>query len=139
MPPVPWIAPPNTYRKISRNIAPWIVPSTTSWGVRRNFRIPRRAMAVVLAPSPVDRLPDRGRVSTTVDISFPPSLSSCFLIRRFGGTPRQREEHLVPRRRPTRHVVGRDARGVERTEDLSERVRSGLDPNADPTRRLVDL
>jgi hypothetical protein len=35
MPPAMGMAPPKTYRKISRNIAPWMVPRTMSCGVRR--------------------------------------------------------------------------------------------------------
>src|SRR5919197_196449 len=45
------MAPPKTYRKMRRNMAPWIVPSTTSWGLRRNLRIVRRAMTPVLVRS----------------------------------------------------------------------------------------
>src|SRR4051812_15721578 len=37
---------------MSRNIAPWIVPTTTSWGVRRNLRTVRVATASVLVRNP---------------------------------------------------------------------------------------
>src|SRR3954447_20213641 len=42
------MAPPNTKRKISRNMTPWIVPSTTSWGVRMNLSSARLATTSVL-------------------------------------------------------------------------------------------
>src|SRR4029450_12053230 len=57
------MAPPNRYRKISRNRAPWMVPSTTSWGVRRYFSRPRRAMPRVLAGRPAERRTEKGTVA----------------------------------------------------------------------------
>ncbi len=41
------MAPPKTYRKISRNSAPWAVPATISCGVRTNFLTVRPAIVRV--------------------------------------------------------------------------------------------
>src|SRR5690242_20662817 len=63
------IAPPNTYRKISRNITPWIVPSTTSCGVRMNFFRARLATTSVLARSVVGWVAGRSVVVVVVVVA----------------------------------------------------------------------
>ena len=46
------IAPPNTKRKMSRNIVDVRAPTTMSWGVRTNWRSvrPANVVAVVMKP-----------------------------------------------------------------------------------------
>src|SRR5215211_3858019 len=104
---------------MSRNRALWMVPTTTSWGVRTNLRRPRRAMPRVLAGRPAERGTGAGTVAMGVAL-----LSG----RRFAGglgllegLAGQGQEDLVQGRGPQRDVLDHDPGGVQGAEGVAQR------------------
>src|SRR5215213_10823112 len=103
---------------MSRNRAPWRVPTTASWGVRRNFSRPRRAMPRVLAARPAGPGTGTGTGTVAMVVAL---LSGRRVAGRVGvvdGLAGQGQEDLVEGRGPQRDVVDRDPGGVQGAEGV---------------------
>src|SRR5215213_11185835 len=119
---------------MSRNRAPWRVPTTASWGVRTNFSRPRRAMPRVLAGRPADRGTGTGTVVMVSLLSgrrMPGGLVD--------GLAGQGQEDLVQGRGPQRDVVDRDPGGVQGAEGVAQRGAAGGHGHPDQVGGLLDL
>src|SRR5918996_388671 len=110
---------------MSRNIAPWIVPTTASCGVRRNLRIVRRAIESVLVTSPAVGAVRASGTSGAVRGSMVVVVTGCLAFcsdgfgdvgRVLGRLPGEGQEHLVETGVPEGDLVHRDPRGLERQE-----------------------
>src|SRR4029450_2539687 len=134
-----------------------MVPSTTSWGVRRYCSRPRRAMPRVLAGRPAERRTETGTVAmvglSSQAAGWPagtgwampwPGRARNTPAR--GGGRRvvdavgvQGQEHLGEGRGPQGDVVARAPGRVQGAQGVAQPVAAGLDADADPAGRLLDL
>src|SRR5258705_212489 len=134
-------------------MAPWIVPTTISCGVRTNLRVVRLATAKVAVAGAVT-----GAHSFVVGTSgclFPrrgphppsspapgPSVAFGEQRRRWPAPSRRRsckgEEDFVERRPPEADVVDTDGRGLERARRGRELLRSGTDGERYPAGCAID-
>src|ERR1700733_4294251 len=136
------MAPPNTYLKISRNIAPWMVPSTMSCGVRMYRSSERFAIWNVLGPSPVVLV--AGVAVMTAMMISPRQLSVGSGLRRGlasssgGRLPGQGQEHLVELGLAQRDVFDLDAGVLDRPQRVHQHPAAALDGDADLAGALVD-
>src|SRR5215212_628083 len=132
------MAPPNTYRKISRNSAPWTVPSTTSCGVRRNLSRLRLPITSVLATSLAER-----RVTLFVVVMVISFCSGCSGRRVggvvVGGAAGEGQEDLVQLREPERDVVDHHAGRLQRPQRDPQPAGPGRGGDAHAPGRLLDL
>src|ERR687891_24205 len=112
-------------------MAPWMVPRTTSWGVRRYFSRPRLAM-----PSVLTRRPAALAVGAAMDaIGALLSVSGRRAAGGLGpvveGLAGQRQEDLVEGRGTEGDVVDGGAGRLERPQRVPELLGAGLDADAD--------
>src|SRR5581483_5119125 len=117
-------------------MAPWIEPTTTSWGVRRNLRTVRSATAVVAArkPAPRSEVGAVGGLAMVVAVAVIGFLlSGC--DRRSG----EGEEDLVEGRAAQRDVVDGDAAVVQQAHGLHEAVGAGVDRDRQSAGGAVDV
>src|SRR5829696_7629705 len=122
---------------MSRNRAPWRVPTTASWGVRTNFSRPRRAMPRVLAARPADRGTGTGTVAMVICAPLRPPGGRPGRARRWPG--RSGPEDLVEGRGPQRDVRDRDPGGVQGPEGVAQRGAAGGHGHPDQVGGLLDL
>src|SRR5512133_4237686 len=113
-----------------------MVPSTTSWGVRRYFSRPRRAMPRVLAGRPAERRTETGTVAMVGLLSGRRLAGGGGLVDALAG---QGQEHLVQGRGPQGDVVDHNPGRVQGAEGVAQPVAAGPDADPDPAGRLLDL
>src|SRR6266498_3449925 len=112
-------------------MAPWMVPTTTSWGVRRNFSRPRLAIPRMLAGSVAEGWTGGAIVAIGVLLS----VSGRRVIGGVVGCPLeglagQSQEDLVERWRAQGDVVDGGTGRVQRPQRVPEPVGAGLHADA---------
>src|SRR5215211_2017704 len=120
-------------------MAPWMVPRTTSWGVRRYFSRPRLAMPSVLARRPAAW----AVVAATVAIGRSPFGSgrrvAGGVARLVEGLAGQRQEDLVEGGGAQGDVVDVGPGRLQRPQRVPELLGAGLHADAHPVGGLLDL
>src|SRR6266545_6839806 len=122
-------------------MAPWMVPRTTSWGVRRNFSRLRLATRSVLVHSPTERVAGGAKVIVVMIVLL--LVSGRRVTGGVGclveGLTGQGQEHLVEGWRAQGDVVDAGPRRVQRLQRFPQPVGAGLDADPDPAGGLLDL
>src|SRR4029450_2093735 len=124
---------------MSRNRALWMVPTTTSWGVRANLRRPRRAMPRVLTGRPAERGTGTGTDAMVLVLLSGRRVAGVLGLGLVEALAGQGQEHLVEGRGPQGDVLDRDPGGVQGAEGVAQRGAAHGHGHPDHVGRLLDL